>query len=246
MNITRMTAALAGAIVVIPTAVVATSGTAGASGAAGAPGVAFRSVSEVQRAASPCGRIARCRQVAATDVDGDARIDRIGWVQHSKKLVAIRVTTASGATMSRRINVEHWPDGGAWAGAARVDGIKGRELLVGSSFGAHTPIYTMLTHRRGELVLTRSPRGDNIWYVDQAFNTAFGWWRSTHGGEVRMTEKAAYGRSDRTFAGRNTTFAWRSGRWVKLFSTRKVYATPRQAYRIAGWHVVGLAEFPGY
>src|SRR4051794_34481359 len=68
--------------------------------------------------ASVCKQVSECHVVASVDVDGDHRPDQVGWRQLSKDAVQIRVRTASGALLVRRVDVQLWFGGGAWGGAA--------------------------------------------------------------------------------------------------------------------------------
>lgn len=197
------------------------------------------------RWAGVCAGIAHCRVVADRDVDGDGDRDKVAWVQRSQKRVVIRVRTADGATLRHRVDVSLWYRGGAWAGAAPIDGRRGAELLVGSTMGAHTPGYTVLTYRRGGLQVLDSPRRENHWYIDGAYSVAAGWWRNTNGETVRMTYKDALRTRRDTFRGANTTYAWHAGRWVQRATVKTFYRTDDAAFKIIGWHVRGLAKFPG-
>ncbi len=192
-----------------------------------------------------CGDTPHCRIVSRADVDGDGRPDRVAWVNKSRHTAVIRVATADGEQLRRRLDVHLWPRGHAWAGAAHVDGRRGVELLAGVTLGAHTPAYTMLTHRGGRLVVERSPASsDGRWYVDSAYSIALGWWRSIRGGRATMTSKYAGRTIHGNFRGKDVTYTWRHDRWKKTHAAMRHYARDRQAYRIAGWHVRGLDRFP--
>jgi hypothetical protein len=195
-----------------------------------------------------CAGVTHCRLVATTDVGGDGRADQVGWRQLSERSVQIRVYTATGRLMCKTVDVRFWWGGGAWAGAARVDGVVGSELLVGSMQGAHTPMYTMLTYRDGALAVEKSPSPlSPLWQVDAADGDYMGWWRHTlANGHVAMTQKIAsrVGSGPR-FRGHNVTYAWTKGSWVRTTSSAHSYATGRAASVIAGFHVTGLKAFPG-
>jgi len=199
-----------------------------------------------ERFAGVCAGIAHCRVVADRDVDGDGERDKVAWVQRSKKLVVIRVWTADGERLHRSVDVSWWYGGGAWGGATRIDGRRGVELVIGSTMGAHTPGYTMLTYRRGSLRVLDSPRNEDHWYIDAAYSVLAGWWRSTPGDRVTMTYKDALRTRSDTFRGANTTYVWRDGHWAKARADKTSYRNLNRANRIAGWHVHGLAEWPGF
>lgn len=195
-----------------------------------------------------CARIADCHVVQLADVDGDGKKDQIGWRQLGKDAVQIRVETASGHLLTAHVDVRLWWGGGAWAGAAHVDQEPGDELLVGSQQGAHTPMYTMLTYRSERLVVERDPSSlGPLWLVDAGAGDDIGWWRHVLAdGRIAMTQKVAVrvGESER-FSGHDVTYAWTDHRWVRTTSRAVSYPSARAAAAIAGFHVRGLARFPG-
>ncbi len=202
----------------------------------------------IPAAGDPCSGVSNCRVVTHTDVDGDGRLDQVGWRQISQRSIQLRVETATGKLLSSTVNVRLWWGGGAWGGAAHIDGVPGRELLVGSMQGAHTPMYTMLTYRSGKLVVENSPYpGSRLWLVDAADGDYMGWWRSTSPtGQFEMTQKVAVRDNDGSrFSGHDVTYTWSSHGWVRTSSTATTYASGKRASVIAGWHVPNLKAFPG-
>jgi hypothetical protein len=198
--------------------------------------------------ASACAGVRSCRVVARVDVDGDGHADQVAWHQLSKSLVQVRVRTAAGQLLVHRVDVKFWWGGGAWGGAAYVDGRAGRELLVGSMQGAHTPMYTMLTYRSGRLVKEVSPSSlSPLWQIDAAYGDDIGWWRHvTPGHQIRLTQRIAVRDLGRqTFGGHDTSWAWTKHGWDQLSRKPTTYGSPRAASAIGGFHVAGLAAFPG-
>lgn len=197
-----------------------------------------------------CAGVQRCHRVAVIDVDGDRRADRIGWRRLGDAHAQVRVRTADGEALARKIDVRYWPGGGVWGDAAWIDGRPGAELLAGSVMGAHTPQYTMLTYRKGRLVIERSP-GDRIdrgrWMVDSALMIHAGWHRDVGPrGRVTITERDALRTGEgKRFRGHDVRYAWRGGRWVRVDSTARTYRGNRQARSIGGWHVGHLERWPG-
>jgi hypothetical protein len=188
----------------------------------------------------------RCRAVAAIDVDGDHRPDVVGFQKlPGDRTAVVRVLTASGDRLSRRVDVRGWFGGGRWAGATHIDGAPGAEMLVGSTLGAHTPFYTMLTFRDGRLMVERSPRGDSTWFVDAAATVDFGWWREVSGGRVTMTSRSALRHVHGAWSGFDVRYRWHADHWQKVDRAKHVYPGPRAASRIWGWHVSGLDREPG-
>lgn len=214
--------------------------------AAGAPSGAERPAR-----AEVCTGIQHCHRVASVDVNGDHRADGVGWRQLDRKRVRIRVRIAGGPVVSRKVNVRLWWGGGQWGGAAWIDGRRGAELLVGSEMGAHTPFYTMLTYRHGDLVVEKSPAfgayGSNRWAVDSSLMAYAGWVRDVGShGRITMTQRTAFRRGERKrFVGRDVRYAWRGDDWRRVDRTRRTYPNARRAHRIAGWHVWHLQRFPG-
>lgn len=201
--------------------------------------------------AGVCAGVKHCHRVVTIDVDGDRKADRVGWHQLSKRRVQIRVRMATGKLLERKVSVRHWPGKGAWGGAARVDGRRGAELLIGSAMGAHTPQYTMLTYRKGRLTVEKSPRRSDgaggRWAVDSALMVNLGWHRHVgRSGRIAMTYKEAWrnGKSN-SFKGRNIQYTWTNGHWKRTNTFRRWYKTERAARKIGGWHVGRLKRFPG-
>jgi hypothetical protein len=213
----------------------------------GAVGTTSPALATAPARSTVCTGISDCRIVATADVDGDRRADRIAWHQVSDDIVQIRVRTAAGATLTHRVNVHFWWGGGAWGGAAYVDDRPGVELLVGSMQGAHTPMYTMLTYRAGALLVERSPSPLGArWQIDAAYGDYLGWWRHRVDGQVAMTQQIAYRAADGTrFTGRDVTYLRTPTGWSRTTTTRTSYPTERAASAIGGFHVTGLATFPG-
>jgi hypothetical protein len=193
-----------------------------------------------------CHRHDRCRAVAKIDIDGDHRSDAVGFQKlPGGRTAVVRVLTASGDRLSRRVDVRDWFGGGRWGGATHIDGAPGAEILVGSTLGAHTPFYTMLTFRDGRLVVEGSPRGDRTWFVDAAATVDFGWWREVSGGRVTITSRSALRHMHGAWSGSDVRYRWHADHWQKVSRTKHVYAGPRAAAHIFGWHVDGLDREPG-
>lgn len=196
----------------------------------------------------PCAGVSGCTIESHADVDGDGRADQVAWHPIGDHVAEVRVETATGHLLTTRVNVHLWWGGGAWGGTARIDGRPGAEILVGSIQGAHTPMYTMLTYRSGALDVEPSPSAlSHKWQVDAAYADSMGWWRHTLAdGRVAMTQRIAYrdGQSQR-FTGHNVTYAWDGNGWTRVSRVATSYPTAKAAGKIAGFHVSGLAAFPG-
>jgi hypothetical protein len=193
-----------------------------------------------------CHGYDRCHVVAKADVDGDRRADAIGYQRLAgDRTAVVRVLTASGDRLSRRVDVRGWFGGGRWGGATHIDGVHGVEILVGSTLGAHTPFYTMLTYRDGRLLVEQSPRGERTWFVDAAASVYFGWWRKVSDGRVTITSRSALLHAHGAWSGSDIRYRWQADHWQKVSRTKHLYAGPRAASKIYGWHVNGLDREPG-
>ncbi|MDN5851701.1 MAG: hypothetical protein L0K86_02430 [Actinomycetia bacterium] len=201
--------------------------------------------------AGVCAGVKRCHRVATIDVDGDHRADQVGWQQVNRKRVRIRVRIAGGPLVSRKVNVRLWWPGGEWGDAAWIDGRRGAELLIGSTMGAHTPYYTMLTYRRGRLVVEKGPAsgayGGRTWAIDSSLSGYAGWNRHVNKrGRVSITQRVAFpNRKGKRYSGHNVRFVWRNGDWKRTKRTHRTYKNAKRAAKIAGWHVGHLQRFPG-
>lgn len=205
-----------------------------------------------------CTGVARCQVVAHTDVDGDGEADEVGMaadLRHSdagKGVVTVRVRTAAGETLSTTSRSISWfgADADAWFGAARIDGRRGRELVVGQRMGAHSSSYRVITYRHGELVTLRAPKAPSLtgraddtttWYTDAALNFHDGYTRSRTKGVtyVKLTtaERDPSGTSHHGWTAR---YRWAHGGWRLLSVKRAHYASDAAVQRTAGWHVSGL------
>ncbi|MGH3500352.1 MAG: hypothetical protein ACRDQA_05555 [Nocardioidaceae bacterium] len=194
-----------------------------------------------------CANVRHCHVVGYPDVDGDHFDDQVGWRQINKQKVQIRVRTANGDMLTKRVNVRWWFGGGDWSGATHIDKRRGVEMLIGSEMGAHTLWYTMLTYRHGDLVVEKSPAAGAKWAADGAANIYQGWKRHVRtSGVVTMTERMATRTNNGNhFRGHNTTYVWRHDHWAKGRTVDTHYKNARQASKIGGWHVHGLRHFPG-
>jgi hypothetical protein len=183
------------------------------------------------------------RIVARIAVDArDHRRDVVRYRVVRDDLVRVTVRTAAGQVDSKVLNTEYWPRG-HWQGAARMDGQRGAELVVGTSVGAHTLWFTVLTWRGGNLVVERNPSSGREWAIDAAYNVYYGWLRRVIDGRARITERYVTrdGGAGHHWSGRAWTYTWRGGSgWTRSWTRHLSIQGDRKASRIAGWHVTGL------
>ena len=189
---------------------------------------------------------AAARLVARRDVDGDGDRDRIFYRAITRTKVRVSVRLSPRRVVRKTLRTHSWPRG-HFHGAARLDGRRGVELVIGTALGAHTPWFTVLTYRNGRLVKQKPPyRGlPDDWPVDAYANGYVGWFRKVRGGSVRLAYKyvTRVGATPR-FTGRAIRYTWRHGRWERTGARRLSFPNARRASRIGGWHVKGLPRWP--
>lgn len=186
------------------------------------------------------------RTVARTDVDGDGDRDAVRYGLLPGDRVRIAVRTGDGTPVHRVLGTELWPGpGGAWHGAAALDGAPGAELFVGTTMGAHTPLFTVLTMRSGQLQVQPNPLGGREWWVDAFANGYTGWTRSARVDQVRVVARTVFRQgAGHVWTGQARHFRWDEGRWVRDGQRDLRIRGDRAAAGIGGWHVQGLPRWP--
>ena len=206
------------------------------------------STNTAHAATGVCTGVNYCKVVTRVDVDGDGRADQVGLVQRSKNpagsKVTVRVWTAKGRTMST--SHEAWWYGSTWHGAAKVDGVAGHDLVVGTSVGAHLMTFRIITVRSGKLVTLKAPGNQNRWTIDSSYSYNEGWTRSvSKKGVVSMTYRGAVRSSSSRHRLVISRYTWRSGSWSRI-STQKSTVSDRTAWNVGGWRVSPLKQFPTF
>lgn len=209
----------------------------------GAPAV----MTSASAAPGVCSGVKSCKVVAWVDVDGDGRKDQVGLVQSRSNpmghTVTVRVRTAKGRTM--KTSHKAWWYGSAWHGAAKVDGVAGRELVVGKNMGAHLMHFRVITVRRGKLVTLKAPGNSTSWPIDSSYSFNHGWTRSVSKGTVSMTSRYAQRRNTSKHDLTTRRYVWRSGAW-RLASSKKSVVTNSTGGNVGGWRVPGLKRYPSF
>jgi hypothetical protein len=185
------------------------------------------------------------RLVARRDVDGDGDRDRIRFRALDANTVRVSVRLSQRRVVRKTLTTRSWPRGDFY-GATRIDGRRGVELVIGTTWGAYTPWFTILTYRGGRLAIEKSPYYDTReWAVDAYANGYAGWYRRAHDGGVHIRIKYAsrVGGSSR-FAGRTIRYTWQHGAWDRSGTRRISFPNADRASRIKGWHVKGLPRWP--
>lgn len=186
------------------------------------------------------------RSVARTDVDGDGAADTVYYRVRSADVARVVVRTSSGQRLVRGLSTKFWPRG-QWYGATPLDGVPGDELVVGTWMGAHTPMFTVLTYRFGDLEVMDNPAGiyGRLWPIDAFYNGYLGWTRTVEDGEVRLTLRSVL-RTGQTkeFTGEAEHFRWAGNGWVRAGVEPISVRGDKRAAQIGGWHVKGLPSWP--
>jgi hypothetical protein len=197
--------------------------------------------------AAPAAVAASSGQVVShKDVDGDGQRDVVSLDKLGPHRCAVRVTTASAHSARRVLTSESNPC--AWHGAAQVDSRPGAELSVVTLFGASSAWHSILTWRRGRLLVERIPENPTyrgLWAVDAAALSSAGWKRTVVHGEARMIQRAATAdpqHPHHKWSGIRRVFAFRHGRWVKVSQHHERW-TGQEARAFGGWHVPGLPRW---
>jgi len=181
------------------------------------------------------------------DVDGDGHSDEVTVEQNGPDTFVVNVVTYAGPDDVAQFTSTIDDDWGIepWYGAAKLDGVKGYELLVLTS-GGDGAMFRVLTWRSGALVAERAPKtlmkGSYDWYLADLGFARFGYrFASGHGHRyVRDFELHAAGLY---FKGTIVKSVWKSGTWQKV-SSKKVTLTKSQAKRYNGISGVAVIARP--
>lgn len=219
-------------------------------------GAAAAAPALAQEPAEPNAPVVAVTVAAATttvraDVDGDGRRDTVTVRPRNNLGTSWRlsVATARGA----RSTVTHNTLDGlalneqAWFGAAGIDGVAGRELVLRTGYGAHAALFRVYTWRGGRLVAATNPASrDREWVVDAAAGMGAGIRGYASRGSRYLAVTYAqntWATKNPMFVGKRTTYRWSKGPgWVTV-ATSPVRFGFRSAGDHFGWHVAGL---PGY
>ena len=189
----------------------------------------------------------RCIGRSDADVDGDGRVDHIGFMETktapatypAQGEVKVRVVLATGAVSEFTDNDYLF---GQWLGAADVNGDGKAEIFYMNSPGAHSFSGRVLRWDGTKLVLVRDEHGLPFeWFIDSAlfYDGGFRCTGTTMVFTVYQYQGAGDGKTG-PWSGSETTYSWRGGNVVKT-STRQLTAegrkVPDEAY---GAHCPGL------
>jgi hypothetical protein len=209
-------------------------------------------------AATPtaCTGVSGCKIVTSSDIDGDTRNDSVGVASTGLKddlwgvgSITVRVRTATGRVMQTTGSEVDWYYA-PYQGVAAIDGVKGNEIVVGDTAGAHALQFRVITVRSGKLVSLSPPPGSSLtrssrWATDGSYSYQMGWSRTVSpNGKVTLTRKLAERQGIQKHNGQTNTYEWKSNKWVKASSKKVVYRSDKSAYAIGGWHIRGVRVFP--
>ncbi|WP_462417414.1 hypothetical protein [Kytococcus sp. Marseille-QA3725] len=130
-----------------------------------------------------------------------------------------------------------------WYGAAHIDGVRGKELVLHTSAGAHTVQDRVITYRDGRLTSLRDPHGSIRWTTDQSATSIVGYERQgLSNGRVKLTHYTGHApRQGGDFRETVTTSVWSEGAWKQVDQTTRA-VVPNKAFADSGWNVRGLPE----
>jgi hypothetical protein len=171
------------------------------------------------------------------DVDGDGLADDVTVEQNGPDTFVVNVVTAAGTDDVAQFTSTIDDDWGIepWYGAARLDHVKGYELLLLTS-GGDGVMFRVLTWRAGALVAERAPKtlmkGSYDWYLADLGWARFGYRFTSSNGHRYVRDFELYP-SGKYWKGTVVKSVWQSGTWRKVSST-KVKLTKQQA-KVYDW-----------
>lgn len=179
------------------------------------------------------------------DVDGDGRKDAVKVTKLSSTKYKVAVTTAKKKSSSISITSTFETDWGSnpYWGAAKLDKVKGHELLVatGGSDGWTT---TVLTWRKNKLVRQAAPkeRGTKYgWYAAALPDWLLSGYRFyTKSGKRYVEQYTLFKMGTPRWEGRITTSKWTSTGWKKVGKTKVVSLTDAKAKKYSKGGFLGV------
>lgn len=175
------------------------------------------------------------------DVDGDGRVDLVGYYRDGFALHMFRVATAAGRTVYVGYQTE--PDS-KFIGAAQLDGVAGDELIA--EVGSEGPVWTVFTWSDYTIRETPMPAlyggtgGSIPWqgHSDEAItNLRF---YTDAGAAWVETGWISYENSILTDPVNFARSVWQDGKWVKQAEEQRVLTEAERATFQSGFTVDGL------
>lgn len=189
-------------------------------------------------AATPLPEKAAARTVKV-DVDGDGRKDTVKITKVKEDRYQVTVTTAkkkrkSSLTLTSTIETD-WGIEPYW-GAAKLDKVKGYELLLATG-GGDGYTTAVLTWRKNKLVRQVAPKDRSAKYAWYSLGM-LDWGRSGYrfyskSGKRYVEQYTLFKMGTPRWEGRLVTSVWKSAGWTKTTS-KKVKLTDKQAKKYTG------------
>ncbi|MGC3995212.1 MAG: hypothetical protein QM779_14045 [Propionicimonas sp.] len=183
--------------------------------------------------AAPSATQVATRSVSV-DVDGDGAADAVTIEQSAPQTFVVNVVTAASESAVTTVTSSIIDDWGVepWYGAAKLDHVKGKELLLLTS-GGDGVTFRVLTWRNHALVFERAPsslaKGTLGWYLVDVEAARFGYRFSTVDGKRHVREFELFPHGSH-WKGTIVTSVWKAGAWKKV-GTKTVNLTAKQAER---------------
>lgn len=203
-------------------------------------------LSATPAAATPLPAKAAARTVKV-DVDGDGRKDTVKITKVKKHRYKVAVTTAKGRKGSLDLTSTIETDWGIkpYWGAAKLDKVKGHELLVatGGSDGYTTAV---LTWRNKKLVRQAAPLARSSTYAWYSLAT-LDWGRCGYrfydkSGKRYVEQYTLFKMGTPRWEGTVVTSVWKSAGWTKT-SSKRVKLTSKQVKKYpGGFHGVPIVR----
>lgn len=172
------------------------------------------------------------------DVDGDGRKDTVKITKVKEDRYKVTVTTAkkrkSSLTLTSTIETD-WGIEPYW-GAAKLDKVKGYELLLATG-GGDGYTTAVLTWRKNKLVRQAAPKDRSAKYAWYSLGM-LDWGRSGYrfyskSGKRYVEQYTLFKMGTPRWEGRLVTSVWKSAGWTKTTS-KKVKLTDKQAKKYTG------------
>jgi hypothetical protein len=171
-------------------------------------------------------------RTVSVDVDGDGHADDVTVEQNGPDTFVVNVVTYAGADDVKQFTSTIDDDWGVepWYGAARLDYVKGYEMLLLTS-GGDGLMFRVLSWHNGALVWEKAPKtlvkGAYDWYLASLSFARFGYKFTTSKGHRYVRDFELYP-SGSHWKGTVVKSVWKSGAWHKV-SSKKVNLTRKQA-----------------
>jgi hypothetical protein len=174
------------------------------------------------------------------DVDGDGASDSVQLFSAGGDQFQLKVTTkkTSATVAFTSVLADTEKPASVWSGAAKLDGVKGNELMVKTTKADTLGDFTVFTWRKGALVAETAP----------AAPSRAGWWSSdlhgfrfftSHGRAYVDAANIASASKNGAHWAKTVRSVWRNGKWAKV-STRTVKLSATRVEYSAGIHAPSI------